>query len=141
MSKTVVPMTSEGIRSGVNCTRLNWPLRPMARALSYLLARNGYEVRVARDGVEALEKIRERKPDLVFLDLQMPRMGGVETCRRIRENPGLSDLYIIILTAMGQDQDVEHALKAGADESVAKPFSPREILRRVGEVRRTVESQ
>ncbi|MCK4547166.1 MAG: response regulator [Candidatus Eisenbacteria sp.] len=114
---------------------------PMARALSYLLTRNGYEVRVARDGVEALEKIRERKPDLVFLDLQMPRMGGVETCRRIRENPGLSDLYIIILTAMGQDQDVEHALEAGADESVAKPFSPREILRRVGEVLRTVESQ
>ena len=114
---------------------------PMARALSYLLNKNGYDVRIARDGVEALEKIREKKPDLVFLDLQMPRMDGVEACRRVREDLGHDDLYIIVLTAMGQDQDVARAMEAGANESMAKPFSPREVVRRVAELFNTVESR
>jgi len=114
---------------------------PMARALSYFLTRNGYSCRIARDGVEALEKIEEQRPDLVFLDLQMPRMDGIETCRRVRASGAFKDLRIIVLTAMGQDEDVARALEAGADECLAKPFSPRHVLERVAATLHPVESR
>ncbi len=114
---------------------------PMARALSYLLTRNGHQCRLARDGAHALEKMAEEKPDLVFLDLQMPRMGGIETCRRIRADENLREVYVIVLTAMGQDEDTAAALKAGANECLSKPFSPGQILERVQAVLEPVESR
>jgi CheY-like chemotaxis protein len=114
---------------------------PMARALSYLLTRNGYRCRLARDGAHALEKMAEQKPDLVFLDLQMPRMGGIEACRRIRADENLREVYVIVLTAMGQDEDTAAALEAGANECLSKPFSPAQILERVQAVLEPVESR
>jgi DNA-binding response OmpR family regulator len=113
---------------------------PMARALSYLLSRNGYECDVARDGVEALEKIHAFRPDLVFLDLQMPRMDGIETCRRLRAGETARRTHVIVLTAMGQDEDTARALGAGADECMAKPFSPRHVLERVRGALKPVET-
>jgi len=71
---------------------------PIAKALKYLFVQSGYECRVAHNGVEALEKIEEEKPDLVILDLQMPRLDGISTCRKIRENEDSRDLPVLVLT-------------------------------------------
>ena len=114
---------------------------PMARALSYLLTRNGYQCRIARDGIGALESMAEEKPDLIFLDLQMPRMDGIETCRRIRADQNLRDIYVNVLTAMGEDEDISRALEAGADECMAKPFSPGHLLNRVHSILEPVGSR
>jgi DNA-binding response OmpR family regulator len=114
---------------------------PIARALSYLLTRNGYRCRIARSGQEALDEIARERPDLVFLDLQMPGMNGVEVCRRLRAVERNRDLHVIVLTAMGQDYDIAAAMEAGANECLDKPFSPRLILERVSEILSPVELQ
>jgi CheY-like chemotaxis protein len=107
---------------------------PMARALSFLLTRAGYECRIAGDGVEALEKIEEEKPDLILLDIQMPRMDGFETCRRVRACEANKDIHIIVVTAMGQDEDAARALEAGANECIGKPVNPPELLAKVQDI-------
>ena len=113
---------------------------PMARALSFLLTRAGYECRIAGDGVEALERIREEKPDLILLDLQMPRMDGFETCRRVRECDEYRDIHIVVITAMGQDEDAARAIEAGANECIGKPVNPPDLLARVQEILHPVGS-
>lgn len=103
------------------------------------LSREGFTVHTARDGQEALEAARRLKPDLIVLDLMMPRVDGWEVCRRLRKD---STIPIIMLTARGEDVDKIVGLEIGADDYVTKPFNPRElvarvkaILRRVGEIR------
>ena len=86
---------------------------------------------MARDGEEALQRIREAKPDLMFLDIMMPKKDGYQVCQEVKSDPDLKDIYIIMLTAKGQQADRERALSAGADEFITKPFSPLEILARV----------
>jgi len=113
---------------------------PLARALSYALTRAGYTCRIARDGVEALERMDEQPPDLVVLDLRMPRMDGLETCRRIRENEAWRDAYIIVLSGIAHEGDAARAIEAGADECLSKPFEPPKILERVRAVLSPVES-
>ncbi len=92
------------------------------------------EVSLAGDGETALRMVREQRPDLVMLDVRMPGIDGVETCRRIREEFAASDLPVIMLTAMGQDSDVQRGMAAGATEYFIKPFSPMALLSRVYEV-------
>jgi DNA-binding response OmpR family regulator len=102
----------------------------LIRSLSFVLAKNGYEVSSARDGEEALQKVREFKPDLIFLDIMMPRKNGFEVCREIRKMPGTEGIRIVMLSAKGgSDQDT--ALSFGACEYISKPFSPQEIVMRV----------
>lgn len=109
---------------------------PTAKVLSCLLTSDGYQCRIASDGIDALEKVAEEKPDLVVLDLDMPRMDGVELCRLIREREEYRDLYIIVVTALGQDEDLARALDAGANEYLTKPFNPPVLLERVAAVLR-----
>ncbi len=97
------------------------------------LASEGYSVEAAYDGVEALEKIKAHPPDLVVLDLMMPKMDGWEVCRRLRQD---SDVPVIILTARGDDVDKILGLELGADDYVTKPFNPRELVARVKAVLR-----
>lgn len=97
------------------------------RSLSYLLTREGYEVQTASNGPEGLARVRELRPPIVFLDIMMPAMNGYEVCEQIKRDPDLQDTYIIMLSAKGQQIDVERALLGGADEYMTKPFSPREI--------------
>ena len=113
---------------------------PMARALSFLLTRAGYECRIAGDGVEALEKIEEEKPDLILLDLQMPRMDGFETCLRVRECEENKNIHIIVVTSMGQDEDAQRAIAAGANECIGKPVNPPDLLARIQEILHPVGS-
>jgi DNA-binding response OmpR family regulator len=101
------------------------------RSLSYLLAREGYEVETASNGEEGLARLRQLRPPLVFLDIMMPRMNGYEVCEQIKQDPALA----IDLLALRAEHDHvgigERGLLGGADEYMTKPFSPREIAQRV----------
>lgn len=107
---------------------------PIVReVLTRYLARAGFDVDTAEDGVQALDRFREASPDLVLLDLMMPRMDGLEVFTRIRAH---SSTPVIMLTARGQETDRVAGLELGADDYVAKPFSPREVTARVKSVLR-----
>jgi CheY-like chemotaxis protein len=103
----------------------------LIRSLAFILAKEGYEVSTANNGEEALEKISESKPDLIFLDIMMPQKNGYEVCETIRKIPELADIYIIMLSAKGWEIDKTKAIAVGANEFMSKPFSPLEIVSRV----------
>lgn len=102
--------------------------------LEFLMKREGYEVSVASDGQAALEALSAGATDLVILDVMLPRMSGFEVCRRIRADPALGGLKILMLTAKGRDAEVEKGLGLGADAYVTKPFSTRDLVVRVREL-------
>jgi two-component system, OmpR family, alkaline phosphatase synthesis response regulator PhoP len=102
-------------------------------SLEFLMSRNGYDVRVARDGDEALAEVASFRPDLLLLDVSMPRRDGFEVCQKLRAT-GWSDLKIVLLTAKGRDTEVAKGLAMGADAYVTKPFSTRELVAKVGEM-------
>jgi DNA-binding response OmpR family regulator len=104
------------------------------RAMSYLLTREGYDVITASNGQEGLDKVRELRPPLVFLDIMMPQLDGYEVCQRIRADHNLDQTYVIMLSAKGQQVDRERGLEAGANEYMTKPFSPREVVKRLAEI-------
>jgi DNA-binding response OmpR family regulator len=110
-------------------------------SLEYVMQSAGFEVAVAYDGVEALEKVAETVPDLVILDLMMPKLDGFEVCEKIRENPLWKDIRIIILTAKGRDIERKKGMSLGADDYMTKPFSTRDILNRVKELLAESEGQ
>ncbi len=101
---------------------------------SYLRA-DGYDVSEADDGETALAMIRARRPDLLVLDVMLPGVDGLEVCRKIRAS---TDLPVILLTALGSEEDRVVGLELGADDYLTKPFSPRELVLRVGSVLRRV---
>lgn len=100
-------------------------------ALTYLLEDEGYQLLLARDGTETLQKVREQRPDILFLDIMMPGMNGYEVCRTIRADSEVKNTYIIMLTAKGQVTEQERGKEVGANEYIVKPFSPMEILAKV----------
>ena len=95
------------------------------------LAHAGYEVITAMDGQEALELALAEKPDMIITDYQMPYMTGLELCTRLRENEQTRDIPVLMLTARGFDIDEDEMAAAGIHDVLSKPFSPREVLRRV----------
>lgn len=104
--------------------------------LEFLMKREGYEVSVAGDGQAAIDALSAGAADLVILDVMLPRMSGFEVCRRIRADPALGGLKILMLTAKGRDAEVEKGLGLGADAYVTKPFSTRDLVVRVRELLR-----
>lgn len=100
-------------------------------SLEFLMKREGYEVSVARDGIEALAAIVATRPDLVLLDVMMPGKTGFEVCQEVRAQDALKDIRILMLTAKGRDTDVAKGLALGADAYVTKPFSTRELVQKV----------
>lgn len=103
-------------------------------SLEYLMRKCDYEVRVARDGDEALQLAETFRPDLVLLDVMMPRRSGFEVCRLLRANPALRLVRIVMLSARGRDVEVGKGLALGADAYVTKPFSTRELVAKVREL-------
>ena len=99
--------------------------------VSYKLTKGGFDVVEAADGVAALHEARRHRPDLIILDVRMPRMSGLEVCRELRAAPHTAHVPIIMLTARARTQDVEQAYAAGATDYVVKPFSPRALQERV----------
>lgn len=106
----------------------------VVRSLTFVLGKHGYETLSARDGKQALKLVEEERPDLLFLDLMMPQINGYDVCRQIRSNPEWKDVYIIMLTAKGQERDRKKGLEAGANEFMVKPFSPSKVIERVKEI-------
>jgi len=100
-------------------------------SLQFLMKKTGYEVRTAKDGEEALAEIVRAAPDLVLLDVMMPRIDGFSVCERIRANPEWNDVRIIMLTARGRDIEREKGLALGADDYITKPFSTKDAIARV----------
>jgi DNA-binding response OmpR family regulator len=100
-------------------------------SLEFLMKQLGHVVRVANTGEEALNAIAEFKPDLILLDVMMPRMSGYDLCQSVRENPGWNGIKIVILSARGREIDVTKGMAMGADAYVTKPFSTRELVAKV----------
>ncbi|TAN50589.1 MAG: response regulator [Betaproteobacteria bacterium] len=101
-------------------------------ALEYLLAQSGYQVKVAQNGDEGLELVGSFAPDLVLLDVMMPRVNGYEVCRRIREHAEWRHIKIVMLSARGREVEVSKGLSLGADLYVVKPFSNTELVAQIG---------
>lgn len=97
-------------------------------SLEFLMKHAGYDVRVARDGEEALEAITQAMPDLVILDVMMPKRDGYDVCQTIRANPDWAGIRILMLTAKGREVEREKGLALGADDYVTKPFSTRDVM-------------
>ena len=94
----------------------------------------GVELLIAENGKVALETIEEEKPDLVFLDIMMPKMNGLDVCRTVKQELKIPDIYIIMLSAKGQEDDKEKGLKMGADLYMTKPFRPKAVLEKSREI-------
>ncbi len=99
--------------------------------LKYNLEKEGYTVRVCQSGEESIEEALQFKPDLVLLDIMMPGIDGVETCRRLRENQGLTNTHITFLTSRAEEYSEIAAFEAGADDYIAKPIKPRALMSRI----------
>jgi len=89
------------------------------------------ETLAARDGIEALEMVAENRPDLILLDVMMPKMSGFEVCRRLKGNPQTSDIPVIMVTALNEFGDIERGLDSGTDDFVSKPINRLELLTRI----------
>ena len=103
-------------------------------SLEYLMKRQGYEVSVARDGQEALDQLRAVQPQLVLLDVMMPRKSGFEVCAELRADDAIRDTLVLMLTAKGRDTDVAKGLGVGADAYMTKPFSTQELVQKVADL-------
>jgi DNA-binding response OmpR family regulator len=106
----------------------------ICRSLSFVLRKENYEVYEARNGEEGLAAIRAHQPDLVFLDVMMPKLNGFQVTQQVRADATLKGTRIILLTAKGQDTDRTVGVNSGADEYMTKPFSPMKIIERVREI-------
>lgn len=99
--------------------------------LEYNLSREGYQIRKAKNGVEALEKAKESTPHLVILDMMMPVMDGLETCKKLREIPEMQESIITFLTALNEDAKEMESYRAGADDYITKPIRPKVLVSKV----------
>lgn len=100
-------------------------------SLEFLMKREGFEVAVAVDGEEALAKVDSFRPDLVLLDVMMPKKSGFEVCEALRADPEKAGLLVVMLTAKGRDTEVAKGLAIGADAYVTKPFSTKDLVVKV----------
>ncbi len=97
-------------------------------SLEYLMQKSGYEVKIARNGDEALALVESFLPDVVLLDVMMPRKSGYEVCQQIRERPDWRHIKVVMLSAKGREAEVNKGLSLGADTYVTKPFSNQELI-------------
>ena len=102
--------------------------------LDFSLGMEGYEVITALDGEQALEKARTEKPDLIVLDIMMPKLDGYETCKRLKADPITKDMPVILLSAKGRNVDQKVGFEVGADDYITKPFSPRKLVERINAI-------
>jgi len=100
-------------------------------AIQFLMKRAGYDVRVAKDGEEALEAVRQSPPDLIVLDVMMPKRDGYDVCQTIRSDPKLAGIKIVMVSAKGGPIEIEKGKALGADDYLVKPFSTQELANRV----------
>lgn len=102
--------------------------------ITFCLDAEGHDVTAVADGDAALAALRADLPDLAVLDIMMPGLTGLEVCRRVRDDQEATGMAVIMLTALGEEPDLDAGFSVGADDYVKKPFSPRDLARRVEEV-------
>lgn len=113
--------------------------RHIVRLVEVNLQRAGYDVVTAYDGVEALEKVKADKPDMIVLDVMMPRMDGFEVLQNLQADPECSEIPVIMLTAKAQDADIFKGWQSGVSSYLTKPFNPRELLTFVERIFQSLE--
>jgi len=102
--------------------------------LDFSLGMEGYEVVTALDGEQALEKVKTEKPDLIVLDIMMPKLDGYEVCKNIKSSASTQHIPVILLSAKGRNLDQKLGLDVGADGYITKPFSPRKLVERINQL-------
>ncbi len=102
--------------------------------LEFLMKQSGYEVMIARNGKEVLESVVKSRPDLVLLDIMLPDITGFEVCHTLRTAYDMQDMKIILLTAKSRDSDIEKGMAMGADAYIIKPFSTKELVKKINEM-------
>jgi two-component system alkaline phosphatase synthesis response regulator PhoP len=102
--------------------------------LDFSLGMEGYEVVTALDGEQALEKLKTEKPDLIVLDIMMPKLDGYEVCKAIKSDPETRQIPVILLSAKGRNVDQKMGFDVGADDYITKPFSPRKLVERINQL-------
>lgn len=108
--------------------------RDIRDLITFTLKFSGYEVIQATNGEEALQAARDNHPDLIMMDVRMPKMTGYEACRHLKADPDLKHIPVVFLSAKGQESEVQTGLDVGATDYILKPFAPDDLLRRVGEL-------
>ena len=103
-------------------------------AVQYVVRRSGFEPLLAQNGEEALTITRKEKPDMIILDIIMPKMNGFDVCRQLKSDPVTRKIYIAMLTARGYESDSLTSQQCGADEFITKPFSPQKLQQRLYEI-------
>jgi len=103
-------------------------------SLEFLMKQKGYIVRVVTNGEDALHAVGEFGPDLILLDVMMPRLSGYDVCQKVRENPAWAGIRIIMLSAKGRDVEVNKGMAVGADAYVTKPFSTKDLIAQVAQM-------
>lgn len=104
----------------------------IVESLTFILERAGYEVAAVADGEAAMRELRARRPDVMILDLMVPKLNGFEVLKRVKSDPALAALPVLVLSAKGQAHDKQLAEEIGADDFVTKPFSNRDLIERIG---------
>jgi DNA-binding response OmpR family regulator len=102
--------------------------------IAFALQYAGYQVLVSEDGMDAVRQAGEEQPDLILLDVKMPKMDGYEACQLLRAQDSTKDIPVVFLSARGQDSEIQRGLELGAEEYILKPFAPDELYRRVGSI-------
>ena len=102
--------------------------------LDFSLGMEGYEVITALDGEQALEKVKAEKPDLIVLDIMMPKLDGYEVCKNIKSSAETQHIPVILLSAKGRNVDQKLGFDVGADDYITKPFSPRKLVERINQL-------
>jgi len=115
--------------------------RHIVKLVEVNLKKHGYDVVTAYDGVEALEKVESEKPDMLVLDVMMPRMNGFDVLKRLQANPHTQEIPVIMLTAKAQDADIFKGWQSGVSSYLTKPFNPRELLTFVERIFQSLESE
>lgn len=108
--------------------------RDIRELIAFTLTFAGHTITQAANGAEAVEKAPEIKPDLIMMDVRMPRLTGYEACRQIKQVEALKDIPVVFLSAKGQEDEVQTGIEAGAVAYILKPFAPDELTRRIAEI-------
>jgi len=108
--------------------------RDIRELIAFTLRFAGFDVVLATNGAEAVELAEAQPPDLVILDVRMPKMSGYEACRRLKENPRTATVPVVFLSAKGQDAEIQQGLASGAEEYILKPFAPDELIQQVRDI-------
>ncbi len=108
--------------------------RDIRELIHFTLMFAGHQVTQASNGAEAVELAVQVKPDLIMMDVRMPKMTGYEACRQIKQNEAIKHIPVVFLSAKGQDEEVQTGLQVGATAYILKPFAPEELTRRIAEI-------